>query len=800
MPRRSVVGVPLVLLGASVLWQCGSSDETEPPPPPPLDPAEFLRAPKSCAYLCPNFACAENETPYACPALGDWAALPHEAACPAWDGLYPAPVAGQCAATVPSGAAILRPGPDPGNPGVQVLPNGRAVEPAGAVWIFDDPGLVGGMTSGVVAVPGTSYVLAVDTGSRDHAVRAVDTSLVGAGDPVTAVVAFTGHDWLDSGLAFVPPGRVYVPTAFGVVQALAFDPATGGLVRDDTASLPLPLDGEGNPWAVASVAASPDGRYLLAAPALEKTLLVFDIDPASATYLAQLSSVALGYGDGFAVAFDPHDPTGTLAYVSLSGGSRVIEIDLADPTAPVKGRTFVTDSAPEGMAFLDARWLVVANDYGETLSLVDRVGGTVTSVPVEPGALERGLDLSQLAWDEPRARLYALYAGIDAVAAWDVDLAASPPLLTPLGQVPTAWWPSGIVVHPDGSLTVTNLRGKPIGALLSGSDDEDSQMRGSLQQIPAPGAAELAAGEAAVAATLAVGERAGYPTVACPPGVDDFPVPATNDAPSELIRHVVFIVRENKTFDALLGDLPNVEGDPNLTLKASTAEMEGIWRNFRDLGRAFALSDNFYNLAVSSVQGHQWTTYGRTTDFCERTWAAGQRPIPFCGITPVGRPDEGSIFDRVQASGELYALLGEIVGVPQEPPADFNPVDVFYPGGPFQNIGYSDIEKACYFAGRARVACDVGSFVYMTLPNDHTQGVAPESPTPETMCATNDEATGMVIDAISHSPFWASSLIVITEDDPQQGGDHVDYHRTPLVLVSPWVKRGYVSQTHIDVA
>jgi hypothetical protein len=87
----------------------------------------------------------------------------------------------------------------------------------------------------------------------------------------------------------------------------------------------------------------------------------------------------------------------------------------------------------------------------------------------------------------------------------------------------------------------------------------------------------------------------------------------------------------------------------------------------------------------------------------------------------------------------------------------------------------------------------------MTLPNDHTIGVSPTNPTPDTMCAVNDEATGLFVDALSHSPWWASSLVVITEDDPQAGGDHIDYHRTPLVLVSPWVKRGYVSQTHIDV-
>jgi hypothetical protein len=88
----------------------------------------------------------------------------------------------------------------------------------------------------------------------------------------------------------------------------------------------------------------------------------------------------------------------------------------------------------------------------------------------------------------------------------------------------------------------------------------------------------------------------------------------------------------------------------------------------------------------------------------------------------------------------------------------------------------------------------------MTLPNDHTHGLSPTTPTPETFCAVNDEATGTVLDALSHSPDWPSTLVLITEDDPQDGGEHVDHHRTPLVVVSPWVRRGYVSKTHIDVA
>ncbi len=102
--------------------------------------------------------------------------------------------------------------------------------------------------------------------------------------------------------------------------------------------------------------------------------------------------------------------------------------------------------------------------------------------------------------------------------------------------------------------------------------------------------------------------------------------------------------------------------------------------------------------------------------------------------------------------------------------------------------------------GACACFCNLGNVTYMTLPNDHTFGVSPSNPTPETFCAVNDEATGMFIDGLSHSPLWATSLVMITEDDPSQGGEHVDNHRAPFVIVSPFVKRGYVSHTHIDVA
>jgi hypothetical protein len=420
-----------------------------------------------------------------------------------------------------------------------------------------------------------------------------------------------------------------------------------------------------------------------------------------------------------------------------------------------------------------------------------------------------GNEPSLVAVDPATGTLYVTLGGENAVAAFDVDTTQTPPVATRAGLLGTGWWPSGVIVRADGGLVVTTLRGHGGGPIPMpfpfGDSDIGARMKGSVQWIPAPGAADLAAGATQAAADEDAGTRVGAPAIQCPAGASDFPVPGTNAGGSKIIDHVFFILRENKDFDALFGDLAGVNGDASYTLKPTSADMDNIWHNLRTLARAFTVSDNYYTDAVFSTQGHVLATYGRSSDFNERTWAisadrAGSpRGVPGGGITAVGRPLEGSLFDWLFANGVPFDILGEADGAPVVPAGMQDPLDLHYPGV-FQAITDNDLPKACYAAGRVRVACDVGQLVYQTLPNDHTVGVSSGSPSPETMCAVNDEATGIMLDAISHSPFWKSSVVFITEDDPSSGGEHVDGHRTPFVVVSPWVKRGYVSHTHADIA
>ena len=657
------------------------------------------------------------------------------------------------------------------------------------------------MTTAIATVGDTPLVLTVDAGAGAHVVRAVDTSRIGSGDPVTGRISFEPPDFLNGSVTFVAPDLVLVPTASGRVQALSLNPTTGTLTRDDARTISLPDAGDG-PYFAAALAASADGKRLIVAGVNDPRAFVVSLE-AGANYGTLLGEAEVG-DDAFAVAVDPADATGRHAYVSLWSRARVVELDLADPAKPVL-RSFETESNPQGIAVLDDRFVAVSNDIGETLSVIDRTSGDVSSVPIdyEPGL--HGLDVSSLAWEAPNQRLYATLAGIDALAAYDVNLSGSTPTFALAGRLPTGWWPSGVVVHGDGSLSLTTMRGWGAGAVNEpeplGSSPSEAGQRGGVQHVPGPTPGDLVDGDSAVRRAVAVGELPGYPTVDCPAGADDFPVPATNETgPSPVVDHVFFIVRENKTFDALFGDLEGVEGEPAYTMKTGAGEMDALWNNLRALATAFAHSDNSYTEADASTQGHAWTTYGRTTDYCERNWSTHARTLLGCGVTRATKPEEGSLFDWLGANGVGYDVLGEIVGNPRDAAASGYPVDIAYPGGTFQSIDWPDVDKACHVAARVRVFCNSRSFVYMTLPNDHTVGVSPNHPSPELMVATNDEATGMVVHAISHSPLWKSSLIVITEDDPQQGGDHVDYHRVPTVFISPWVKHGYVSKTHINVA
>jgi len=788
-------GVTLIF-GAIVACSSSSGDTTPPAKLPlPTSWMDDLHGNTTCVLNC-DPSCAESAKPWVCPALDDWSKIPHcdpsvdpdcTASCGAFDGkTFPAPQAGTCKATDPAGAALVKTNAD-ATPAV--LPDGRRLSPAGTEWRLKD--FPGNFPATSLLVPGTKWLIVVDTGIVTHSVRVVDTAILRAGgaDPIVSSVKYTGRDALDWGMTYVASTKtLYVASGIpdSRVFAFDFDEVAGKITPSATRN--VQLDASVFPE---SVAASADGKTLLVGQAKDSHVLIVSLE--QATYGMVTGTIDVGGRDVFALRFDPNDMTGNTAYATLwrspidlndTSKMRVVQIDVAGK----KAITIPVGKSPQEMAFLDARYMVVATGLSDELTIVDRPAQKVAAkVPMGTP----GLEPTAVAYDAMRKRLYATLASSNGLAAYDVDPMQTPPTLTLAGIIPTAWWPTSVTIDPsDGTAYVTNGRGHGISGTGMTTGDDGAQ-KGSLQAIPFMDTAAIMAANATHSANENVQAMDGYPTVQCP-GAYDFPIPAKiEDGPSKYIKHVIFIVRENKTFDDIFGDFPGVDGDKQYLM--SPTHTDELWANARSMARTFSHMDNFYEDAEQSIQGHYWTAYGRTTDFDERrwlvTWGRGEfDKTDAPGVGDDTAPLEGSIFQNLKSQGVTVENMGELVGG-----IAFR--DLRWPGGT-SDTNIPDTLGGCYEAARLRVLCNPAQFTYVWMGNDHTHGLSAGDPNPAIMIAVNDEATGMILDGLSHSPFWQESLVVVVEDDPSDGKDHVDAHRTIALFASPWIKRGYVSHAH----
>lgn len=790
--KRSCLGVlSLSVVLASCSSKSNGPDVTPTPLPSPSDWMDDLHTNTSCVMNCDS-TCAESTMPWACPALADWSAIPHDTACGAFDGkTFPAPQKGACVATDPSDAALAKTNAD-GTP--PILPDGRRLTPAGTEWRLND--FPGGFPSSALLVAGTKWLLVVDTGIVTNSVRVIDTTKLRAGgvDPVASSVKYAPRASLEWGMTYVDAAKtLYVASGIPDSRVYAFDLDTQTGVLTASATKTIALDKTVFPE---SVAASADGKTLLVGQAKDSHVLVVSLE--AATYGMVTGTIDVGARDVFALRFDPNDPTGNTAYGTLwrspmnladPSSMRVVQIDVAGK----KVQTIPVGKSPEEFAFLDARYMVVATGLSDVLTIIDRPAAKVAAT-VPLGTV--GLEPTTVAYDPPRKRLYTTLSSANGVAVFDVDMLATPPTLTPAGIVPTAWWPTSVTVDPtDGAIYVTNGRGHGVSGANMSTGNDDVQ-RGSLQAVPFMDTTALTAATATHTSNESVQALTGYPTVRCNGAPYDFPIPAKiEDGPSTKIKHVIFIVRENKTFDDLFGDVPGVDGDPKLIM--SPTHQNELWANARSIAKTFAHMDNFYEDAEQSIQGHYWTVYGRTSDFDERrwvqTWGRGEfDKTDSPGVGDDTAPLEGSIFESLKAQGVTVDNMGELLGG-----IAFR--DLRWPGGTSDTV-IPDTLGGCYAAARMRVLCDPKAFTYMWLGNDHTHGLSAGAPNPALMIAVNDEATGMLLDGLSRSPAWAETLVIVLEDDPSDGSDHVDAHRTIALFASPWIKRGYVSHAHYNTA
>ena len=303
------------------------------------------------------------------------------------------------------------------------------------------------------------------------------------------------------------------------------------------------------------------------------------------------------------------------------------------------------------------------------------------------------------------------------------------------------------------------------------------------------------------------------------PDAGRVPVPQRHGEPS-LFKHVIYVIKENRTYDQVLGDMKEGNGDPNLCIFG-----EEVTPNHHALARQFTLFDNFYCSGVLSADGHTWVNEAYVTDYLEKAFGGFTRSYPDDGSDPLAFVPTGFLWDNALLHKKTFRNYGEYVSNDFEPKtatwadlyADFKKgtrkVKVkaranvktlepyTHPGYPWFPLLMPDVYRARLFLDEFKEyekKGDLPNLIYLTLPCDHTNGTRPGYPTPRAMVADNDLALGRIVEAVSHSKFWKDTCIFVVEDDPQNGFDHVDAHRTVALVISPYTKRKFVDHTNYN--
>ena len=476
------------------------------------------------------------------------------------------------------------------------------------------------------------------------------------------------------------------------------------------------------------------------------------------------------------------DPARDRAYVSLWWDNEVALVTLGSLEIT---RNIPVGKNPQNMVLSpDGKRLFVACTDEDEIQVVDLDSEEVVAKATVgiTGQEPRGISPSHIALEPDGRRLFVTSAGLNAVLVYGTED------LSFIGAIPAGYYPTGVSLSPAGD-RVYIVNGKGFGTGPGDTGAVADYLWGNLQILDVPTDDDLAQGAREVHDHY-VRPVAVAPDIQCYGDPKVFPVPVEPSGPTP-IEHVILIVRENKTYDAILGDLETGDGDPDLSLFT-----EWETPNLHALARRFTSLDNFHANSDVSIQGHQWLTAGLANDFIERLTPDGRyhRSVANFVTVSAGWPKGGYVWAHLRKAGVDFVNWGEAVGILSDGEEGW---DQDFPA-PYFDLSTPDVVKAEYVVSKVRDEGYLPSFVYLTLPNDHTYGTKPGKPTPQSMVADNDEATGMVVEAVSHSPFWKSTVIFVVEDDPQQGADHLDMHRSICLVISPWAKRGHTSHVNSD--
>jgi YVTN family beta-propeller protein len=767
----------------------------------------------------------------------------------------------------PACRKTLPPAPDTESVGISgpnrtVLPVNQVVTPAGTQLPL--PGLrpqalALSPDEKILAVSGKTHeVVIIDPESariRQRVVLPAPTSglsLSGVTGEVTGGVPMFPDEKAQlsyTGLVFSPDGkRLYLSNVNGDIKVFSVGP--GGEVAPSKAIGLPPANAPRRAEEIPSgLAVSADGKTLFACGNLSNRLLEIDIESGAvvrtfdvgiAPYdvvLASGKAYVSNWGGRRPMPGDAVGPAGQGTEVKVDPETRIAAegsvsvIDLA--AGRVTGEILVRKHASALALSPDGRYLVCANAASDNLSVVDtRTDAVVETIWVKPSPADVfGASPNALCFSPDGRKLYAANGTQNAIAVISFDPAGAESRLE--GLIPAGWFPGAIVFDRSrNSLYIANIKGhaaSPKPSKDTGAPGFNSlQYAGSVSLVPIPGRKALTEMSATVEKNYRR-ERIADALLPARSGRAPRPVPERIGEPS-VFKHVVYVIKENRTYDQVMGDIAAGNGDPALCIFG-----EEVTPNQHAMVREFVLLDNTFCSGILSAEGHQWSTTAFSTDYLERSFAGWPRSYPdgmdVDDVDALAYAPSGFIWDNALRKGISIWNFGEFM-MPEccwaDPRRSSVPawsdfweeynhgggrvaigctpgIETIAPFSPADYVGWRlevpDVWRARRIVRQVEDWDREGrmpQLILICLPNDHTAGTDEDFPKPEACAADNDLAFGRIVEAFSRSRFWPETVIFGIEDDPQNGWDHVSGYRTTAYCVSPYTKRGEVVRTQYN--
>jgi YVTN family beta-propeller protein len=688
--------------------------------------------------------------------------------------------------------------------GAVVLPNGWALKPAGR------QSKLGDLPVQIAVHPTEPFLAILHAGYGEHEIITLNASTGKVIGRVALPTTFAGLVWSTDGK------RLFAGAGFDD-RIYRFDHANGLLSNTTAFDYPdrkeflaqrNPTEGEGAKKlqrVPAGLALTKDGKTLYVAAVFGHSVGKFDAE--SGAFQGELLLEPNSYPYGLAL-----DESRQQLYVSLWSKAKVAVINTG--TFKVRSQWTTEEHPNEMLLAKGGKILFVANANRNTVTVIDTEAsksietiGTAIDPKAPPGSTPNSLALSP---DE--SMLFVANANTNDLAVVNVR---DPGGSAPLGFIPVGWYPTSVRLARDGkTIYVTNGKGassranrdgpRPgfAGARIPTQEYIGGLFAGTLSTIPMPAPRQMTAYSQTVyeCSPLRRGEPAAVPGTSRAPG---HPIPSKVGDASP-IKYVIYVVKENRTYDQVFGDMKEGNGDPNICLFP-----EAVTPNHHALAREFVLLDNFYVESEVSADGHEWSMGAYATDFVERIWPLGYRgdrrtPYPSEGaLDEVARPAGGDLWDKAAAKGVSYRSYGEWVAngrTASEPgTASVKALEGHF--DPFFrsfDMDYPDVKRTDRFLQELvefEKTGEMPRLVILRLPNDHTSGTTPGKWTVTACVGDNDLALGRLVEGLSKSRFWNQMAIFVVEDDAQNGSDHVDAHRTVALAISPFIKHHSVDST-----